>query len=123
MSDIGHSFSAPSYWGGQVPILWSNDGSHCAYIGKQGDEFIIYQDGKEFARGPITPAGQIVLPLTFGPGGKHLFYMDMDGDKYRVVVDAKPGPSSRYPEQLVISPDGDHYAYVGDGPTNSGPAT
>src|SRR5579862_8128583 len=40
-------------WMGQVPILFSNEGGHCAYSAKMGDEYVVMLDGKELARGPI----------------------------------------------------------------------
>lgn len=117
----GHVFQTGSYWSGQIPVLFSDDGSHNAYIAKMGGEYVVMLDGKELARGPIVTAGQATsLPLEFSAGGKHLFYMDADSaGKYRVVVDGKPGPGSTSPPQLVISGDGAHYAYVSpDRPAN-----
>ncbi|HXP59282.1 MAG TPA: hypothetical protein VN829_02265 [Dongiaceae bacterium] len=111
---MGGIFQTAAYWTGQVPILFSNDGSHWAYSAKMGDEFVVMLDGKELARGPINPNTQANVPLTFSEGGKHLYYMDADAQgKYRIVVDGKPGPAVHVPPQLVLSPGGQHYAYLG----------
>jgi hypothetical protein len=110
-----NAYQPGTYWGYQAPILFSNDGSHNAYIGKVGDEYVVMEDGAELARGPLQGSGgNITVPLEFSPGGKHLFYMTVDATgKYAVVADGKPGPGSGFPGQLVISPDGEHYAYTG----------
>ena len=110
----GSAVQLSSYWMGQVPILFSDDGAHSAYIGKIGDEFVVFQDGKELSRGPIRQVSQSTVPLCFSAGGKHLFYMTSDTvGKYQIVVDGKPGPGLGFPPTLAISPDGAHYAYVG----------
>ena len=103
-----------AYWIGKVPILFSDGGEHCAYVAKSGDDYVIMLDGKEAGRGPISSAGQIALPLTFSRAGQHFFYMNQDAaGKYHIVADGQPGPASYVPPQLVVSPDGAHYAYVG----------
>jgi hypothetical protein len=111
----GSPYQSGSSWGGQIPVLFSNGGEHSAYIGKVGDEYIVVEDGKEIARGPNKGNGaNITVPLEFSAGGKHLFYMDIDATgRYRVVVDGKPGPSTGFPQPLIVSPDGEHYAYGG----------
>jgi WD40 repeat protein len=111
----GNSFQGGAYWAGQIPVLFSNDGAHNAYIAKMGDEYVVFLDGKELARGPLVSNGSasINLPLSFSPGGKHLFYMDSSGGKFHVVVDGKPGPPTGFPMPLIISDDGEHYAYTG----------
>src|SRR5579863_6461062 len=112
-------YSGPSsvgtYPNGQIAVLYSNDGAHNAYIGKIGDEYVVFEDGKELCRGPFVPNGManMTVPLEFSPGGKHLFYMNLDGGKYHVVVDGKPGPGTGIPQPLITSPDGEHYAYTG----------
>ncbi len=104
-----------TYPNGQIPVLFSNDGSHSAYIGKVGDEYIVFEDGKELCRGPFVSNGManIIVPLEFSAGGKHLFFMNWDGGKYHVVVDGKPGAPTGIPQPLFVSPDGEHYAYGG----------
>jgi hypothetical protein len=106
---------------GQIPVLFSDDGSHSAYIGKIGDEFIVMEDGKELFRGPYETNGManMAVPFEFSPGGKHLFFQTYESGKYHVVVDGKPGPPTGISQPLFFSPDGEHYAYGGF--TNSQP--
>jgi hypothetical protein len=111
-----------TYWAGKIPVFFSNDGAHSAYVGKVGDEFVVYLDGKELTRGPLRAVGQANIGLSFSNNGQHLYYMDQDdAGKYRIVVDGKPGPGSQQPQQLVLSPDGNHYAYVGYQHNGEGP--
>ena len=111
---MGSAVQPGTYWMGQVPVLFSDDGAHSAYIGKVGDDFIVVEDGKELVRSPIRTIGQSTVPLCFSAGGKHLFYMGgADAGKVQIVVDGKPGPALGFPPTLAISPDGAHYAYVG----------
>src|ERR1700722_6358374 len=97
-----------------IPVIFSKDGKHWAYMAKQGDEFIVMLDGKEMARGPINTHNLgASLNLTFSANGQHLFWSDDDAQgNYVIVVDGKPGPAMRTLPQLMLSPDGDHYAYV-----------
>jgi hypothetical protein len=114
LSGIQGSPVSAGYWMGQVPILFSDGGEHCAYVGKMGDDYVVLLDGKEVGRGPISTAAQITLPLTFSRAGQHFFYMNQDeAGKCHIVADGQPGPASYVPPHLVISPDGAHYAYVG----------
>jgi hypothetical protein len=111
----GDEYRAGSMWGNApIPVIFSKDGAHWAYMAKQGDEYVVMLDGKEFARGPINKRNQAnSLNLTFSANGQHLFWSDSDAQgKFVIVADGKPGPSSLYLPQLVISPDGNHYAYV-----------
>jgi hypothetical protein len=111
----GYPVQTASYWTGNIPqIVFSDDGAHCAYFAKAGDEYVVMLDNKEVTRGPINPSSVSgVVPLMFSPGGKHLFYTDAANGKYRIVVDGKMGPDSSYAMQMVTSPDGAHYAYTG----------
>lgn len=111
----GALYRAEASWGNMpIPVIFSKDGAHWAYMAKQGDEYVVMLDGKEFARGPIN--GRYLgsnLNLTFSANGQHLFWGDADAQGNSVVlVDGKPGPAMRTPPQLVLSPDGSHYAYV-----------
>src|SRR5689334_16400506 len=55
MRNAGSSgtFMPPSYWAGQVPVVFSDDGAHSAYMGKVGNDFLVVVDGKEVSRAPI----------------------------------------------------------------------
>jgi len=108
-------FPAPTFWAGQVPIVYSDDGSHWAYMARVGDEYVVMADGKELSRGPLTGNQVSSLPLGFSAKGRHLFYSDLDAaGGYHVVVDGKAGPAARLLPSAVMSPDGEHYAYVGE---------
>ena len=108
-------FRAPGYWGGQVPVVFSDDGAHCAYMAKVSEEYVVMLDGKELARAPLKQIMVTTLPLTFSSGGKHLFYGDQDEKgQYVVMVDGKPGPAMKNLPNIVFSPNGVHYAYVGE---------
>jgi hypothetical protein len=111
----GGPAGAGTYPNGQIHVLFSNDGSHSAYIGKVGDEFIVFEDGKELCRGPFVPNGManMTVPFEFSAGGRHLFFMNWDSGKFHVVVDGKPGPGTGISQPLFVSPDGEHYAYGG----------
>lgn len=65
-------FRAPDYWGGQVPIIFSDDGAHSAYMAKVSEEYIVVLDGKELSRAPLKQNLTYTLPLTFSSGGKHI---------------------------------------------------
>jgi hypothetical protein len=114
-SPMGAPVQTTSYWMGNIPqIVFSDDGAHCAYFAKMGDEYVVFLDNKELSRGPINPSGaSVAVPMLFSAGGKHLFYTDTANGKYRIVVDGKMGPDSSYGMQMVTSPDGVHYAYTG----------
>lgn len=108
-------FRAPDYWGGQVPIIFSDDGAHSAYMAKVSEEYIVVLDGKELSRAPLKQNLTYTLPLTFSSGGKHLFYGDQDEKgEYHVMVDGQPGPGVKTMPNVVFSPNGAHYAYVGE---------
>jgi hypothetical protein len=113
--NVTGSIYRPSMYGNApIPVIFSKDGAHWAYMAKQGDDYVVMLDGKEFARGPINTRGQASsLNLTFSANGQHLFWSDTDAQgKFVIVADGKTGPPSLYLPQLIISPDGNHYAYV-----------
>jgi hypothetical protein len=108
-------FPPPTFWAGQVPIVYSDDGSHWAYMARIGDEYVVMADGKELARGPLKGTPVSTLPLSFSAKGHHLFYSDQDAaGGYHVVVDGRAGPAAHLLPSVVMSPDGEHYAYVGE---------
>lgn len=102
-----------------APVVFSEDGNRFAYVGRQGDEFVVMLDGKEFARGPFT-AGAI-QSLGFMPSGKRLCYIlttrpSKDANQVtRLVVegsnDNPPVPNMRA-ENVSFSPNGEHYAFL-----------
>jgi len=111
----GALYRAESAWVNMpIPVIFSKDGKHWAYMAKQGDEFVVVRDGKEFARGAINTRNLASsLNLTFSANGQHLFWSDDDAQgNFLIVVDGKAGPAMRTLPQLVLSPDGEHYAYI-----------
>jgi hypothetical protein len=96
---------------------FSDDGSHHAYVGRQGTQWVVMEDGKEVGRGAPFFQGsgnQTIAWVGFTPGSKHLYYIISDGDhhKFQMYFDGKPDPVIQDPMQPVFSPDGEHYAYV-----------
>jgi hypothetical protein len=119
----GGPVGVTSFWSGNIPaIVFSDDGAHCAYFAKIGDEYVVMLDNQELTRGPFASLGaSISVPLMFSAGGKHLFYTDASNGKYRIVVDGKMGPDSSTTMPLFTSPDGAHYVYTGFvGPLGNG---
>jgi hypothetical protein len=111
----GDLYRAESAWVNMpIPVIFSKDGAHWAYMAKQGDQYVVMLDGKEFARGPINARNVgTSLNLTFSANGQHIFWSDDDAQgNFVIVVDGKPGPATRTLPQLILSPDGSHYAYV-----------
>jgi hypothetical protein len=108
----GVSYNSPGAGVNQVPFLFSDDGAHCAYYAKSGDDYILVEDNKELVRAKFQSS--TLGALTFSTGGKHLFYTEPDpAGGYHVMMDGKPGPKSHIVPKVVTSPDGAHYAYVG----------
>jgi hypothetical protein len=99
-----------------APIAFSDDGIRFAYVGRQGNEFVIMVDGKEFARGAYTSSA--IESLSFTPGGKHLRYIEelktAEGTKRRLVVDGQKGsPTSNLRASSISwSGDSEHHAYI-----------
>jgi hypothetical protein len=98
-----------------APIIFSDDGNRFAYIGRQGNQFVLIVDGEEFARGTYSPSA--IQSLSFTPGGKHLRYVENlptpQGEITRLVVDGKKDPPTAglNLHYLSWSPDGEHWAY------------
>jgi hypothetical protein len=97
-----------------IPVLFSEDGLHSVYYGKIGDEYLVIHDGKEVARGNLATTALHFGKLSLSPNGKHVSYVEWTSTTgSRLVVDGKPGPWSSVHPQVVFSPDGESYAYVG----------
>jgi hypothetical protein len=111
----GQQYRIETLWVNQpIPVIFSKDGAHWAYMAKQSDEFVVMLDGKEFARGPINMHNQgTSLNLTFSANGQHIFWSDDDAQgNYVIVADGTNGPAMQTLPQLILSPDGSRYAYV-----------
>jgi WD40 repeat protein len=105
----------------KAPVVFSDDGSRFAYVGRQGNEFVVILDGKEFARGPFT--AWAVQSLSFMPGGKRLCYilkipLSKDGPEVtRFVIEGdnnNPPTPNLTGGQISFSQDGEHYAYFAE---------
>jgi hypothetical protein len=112
---------------GSHPVVFSPDGSHWAYCGIQGSEWVVMLDGKEFVRQPAVDSNKADFrscDLSFSPNSKHLFFLsarapdDVSGIG-RFFWDGKPGPVGAPQDQrfVAISPDGDHFAYIWNDPS------
>lgn len=109
-------------------VVFSGDGNRYAYVGRQGQEWVVMVDGKELARG--TPWSQStgapsITGLGFAPGGKHLYfttssYGSSPRSVVRLYIDGTPGPASEEDIQPLFSPNGERHAYVITGRTQSG---
>ncbi len=101
-----------------APVIMSTDGKHYAYIGRQGEEYVVVHDGKEIARGPATVLSLNYNPLTLSPGGQHVYWNESNGKGstrwlQRLLIDGKPGPWSGHQDILpVFSPDEARHAYT-----------
>jgi WD40 repeat protein len=108
-------------------VSFSPDSERYAYIGRSGQDYLVFVDGKELQRLPVAttrwqPAmsalpGSVSSLPQFTPNSKHVFFF-VTSEKAGKVADllffdgqlvASPWPNAR---QLTLSPDGDHYAYV-----------
>ena len=109
-----------------APVIFSDDGTRFAYVGRQGNQYVVMLDGKEFARGPYGPSA--VENLCFLPGSNRLAYIvkvpeprDHQVEYFRgtrLVVEGDENPPVLSLAQVPISfsSDGQHYAYVGEFP-------
>jgi hypothetical protein len=101
-------------------VIFSLDGARYAYVGRQGQEYVVMVDGKELLRGgpwmspgsPYTTVDQ----FDFTPGGKHFYFithkLDPSRQYYQLYLDGKPGPVSNNAISSVFSADGEHHAYL-----------
>lgn len=98
------------------PVMFSADGKRFAYCGRLGEEIVIVEDGKEFARVPHDATALRYGPLSFSPGGKHFYFARSDG-RVRVVVNGQEGPDLAVLAgpvfAIAFSPDDSRWAYAG----------
>lgn len=103
------------------PVVFSKDGSRYAYVGRQGNEFVLIADGKELLRTPVENPNQLDVRMQFtGDDGKHLlfaisgysgFTLWVDGQKMPGTYNSGGGGSEGITDPL-ISHDGAHYVYA-----------
>jgi hypothetical protein len=102
-------------------VTFSQDGKRYAYVGRQGQEWVLMVDNKETLRIPISSGTSADLRLTFaGDDGKHLllaravyggYEMYVDGQKWPGLFGSGGGGSAGTIDPL-ISADGAHIAYM-----------
>lgn len=98
-------------------VLFSDAGAHFAYIGRQGNEYVVIHNGKEVGRGARSALALQHMPLTLSPGGKHVFWGEMKTEAgrgvYRLIMNGKPEPWAGHQDlKPVFSPDDSRYAYL-----------
>jgi hypothetical protein len=116
----------------QSPVTFSKDGKRFAYLGRQGQEWVLMADNKELLRlptGGATGTGGLNMRMEFaGPDGQHLFFAKSSFAGYELWVDgqkmpgfyASGGGGSAGTVDPAISPDGMHFAYVATMGTHPG---
>jgi hypothetical protein len=125
---------APGGAAGASKVVFSPDGNRYAYCARAGNEVVVMVDGKELARTsePARAGGFVTLceKLGFTSNSKHVYYLShvmppSGPGKYpytRFVFDGVASPPSEIPGgDPVISPDGDHFAYVWQTPDSGHP--
>jgi len=112
-----HDANAGGKFNGKpTAVIFSESGGHFAYIGRQGNEYVVIHDGKEVGRGARNDLTLQNLPLGISPKGKYVFWGEqkqVDGrGQWRLFVNGQPGPWAGHQDiKPVFSPDEDHYAY------------
>ena len=102
--------------GGDPPVIFSVDGAHYAYAGRQGQEYVVIYDGKEIARGPRKALALNYGPLTISPKGRYVYWDEIKTEggrgSWRLMMNGKAGPWSGHQTMTpVFSPDESRYAY------------
>jgi hypothetical protein len=114
------------------PVTFSRDGKRHAYVGRQGQEWVLVVDGKEVLRiaaagmvgavsGIAGNAGNTDIRLEFaGDDGKHLFFAKSSFNGYELWVDGQKMPGTftsggggtEGTMDPLITRDGAHFAYM-----------
>jgi len=103
--------------GTPTAVIFSERGAHYAYIGRQGNEYVVIHDGKEVGRGPRNDLTLANLPLGLSPKGNFAFWGEqkiIEGrGQWRLIVNGKPETWTGHQDiKPVFSPDDQHYAYT-----------
>ena len=113
------------------PVTFSKDGSRNAYLARLGQEWIVMVDGKELLRIPVQGtaaqaglgglAGSTIIEMEFtGESGRHFLFgrsvyegieLWVDGQKWPGFYGSGGGGTEGTIDP-VISPDGQHIAYM-----------
>jgi Tol biopolymer transport system component len=113
------------------PVTFSEDGNHWAYLAQSGQDWSLIEDGKEVLKLPASgavggvagigsDAGNTDIRVQFaGADGKHLYFARSSFAGYELWVDGKKQPGyyasgtgGDGSVDPLISPDGEHFAYV-----------
>ncbi len=98
-------------------VIFSESGSSYAYIGRQGNEYVVIHNGKEVGRGPRNDLSLQHSPLGLSPKGNFTFWGEMRTENsrgtYRLLVNGKAEPWAGHQDlKPVFSPDDKRYAYT-----------
>lgn len=98
-------------------VIFSETGSSYAYIGRQGNDYVVIHNGKEIGRGPRSALSLQHSPLGLSPKGNFAFWGEMRIENsrgtYRLVVNGKPEPWAGHQDlKPVFSADDKRYAYT-----------
>jgi len=103
--------------GEPTAVIFSAQGSAYAYIGRQGNEYVVIHNGKEVGRGPRNALSLQHTPLSLSPKGNFVYWgeMKIEGGRgtYRLLMNGKAEPWASHQDlKPVFSPDDKRYAYV-----------
>jgi hypothetical protein len=103
--------------GTPTAVIFSETGSAYAYVGRQGNEYVVIHNGKEVGRGPRNDLSLQHSPLGLSPQGNFAFWGEMktEGGRgtYRLLFNGKAEPWAGHQDlKPVFSPDDKHYAYT-----------
>ncbi|HTL30054.1 MAG TPA: hypothetical protein VL282_12570 [Tepidisphaeraceae bacterium] len=92
-----------------VAFVFSSDGKHCAYVGKNGDELQVVVNDQQ------SSGGVQIKDFMFSPDGAHYAYATVASNQspWFEAFDGKPNSQACVgePKEQVFSPDGKHFAY------------
>lgn len=117
-SVLVHNANAGGKFNGTpTAVIFSESGSHYAYIGRQGNEYVVIHDGKEVGRSPRSALGLNYNPLGLSPKGNFAYWgelkIEASRGQYRLIVDGQANPWAGHQDlKPVFSPDDKHYAYT-----------
>lgn len=98
-------------------VIFSETGSSYAYVGRQGNEYVVIHNGKEIGRGSRNDLSMQHSPLGLSPKGNFAFWGEMKTEggrgQYRLIVNGKAEPWAGHQDlKPVFSPDDKRYAYT-----------
>ena len=102
-------------------VVFSHDGQHFAYLARQSQEWVLMEDTKEVLRMPAGEQNADVRLQFSGDNGRHLLFARATFQGFELWVDGQKWPGffgsggggTEGTIDPLISPDGDHIAYVG----------